>query len=166
MPGREIPDWFSPEMVRFTERRTRKIKGVIIGIVLSLNHQVPDEMRYQLPSIVDIQAKILSPNETLLTTTLDLQGVPKTNEYQVHLCRYPEFRPLVSMLKDGYRIQVTKRNPPIVKGVEVKQCGIYLVYENEDDYDGDEESLDVSQQSVSEKLARFFSSFQEDESKV
>ncbi|KAH9773593.1 ADP-ribosyl cyclase/cyclic ADP-ribose hydrolase [Citrus sinensis] len=163
MPGTEIPDWFSPDMVRFTERRNHKIEGVIIGVVVSLNHQIPDEMRYEFPSIVDIQAKILTPKRTLLTTALDLQGVPETDECQVYLCRFPGFRPLVSMLKDGYTIQVTKRNPPFVKGIEVKQCGIYLVYENEDDYDGDEESLDVSQQSVSEKLARFFSSFQEDE---
>ncbi|KAH9709247.1 ADP-ribosyl cyclase/cyclic ADP-ribose hydrolase [Citrus sinensis] len=165
MPGTEIPDWFSPDMVRFTERRNHKIEGVIIGVVVSLNHQIPDEMRYELPSIVDIQAKILTPNTTLLNTALDLQGVPETDECQVYLCRFPGFRPLVSMLKDGYTIQVTTRNPPFLKGIVMKKCGIYLVYENEDDYDGDEESLDVSQQSVSEKLARFFSSFQEDEKK-
>lgn len=163
MPGSEIPDWFSPEMVKFSERRNHQIKGVIIGIVVSLNHQVPDEMRYRLPSIVDIQAKILLQNKTLLTTTLDLQGVPRTNEDQVYLCRYPAFRPLVSMLKDGCTIQVGKRNPAFLQGVDLKQCGIHLVYEDDDDYDGDEESLDESQHTVSEKLARFFRSSQEDE---
>ncbi|EXB74723.1 hypothetical protein L484_011001 [Morus notabilis] len=48
-----------------------------------------------------------------------------------------------------------------MKGVELKKWGVYLVYEGEDDYEGDEESLDESQQSISEKLAKFFRTFEE-----
>jgi hypothetical protein len=62
------------------------------------------------------------------------------------------------MLKDGSEIQVRKRKPHVIEGVELKKCGIHLVYENDDDYGGNEESLDESQQSVSQKLANFFNS--------
>jgi hypothetical protein len=51
MPGRKIPDWFSKEVVRFSERKNRKIKGVLVGVVVSLNHQIPDDLRDQLPSM-------------------------------------------------------------------------------------------------------------------
>jgi hypothetical protein len=66
------------------------------------------------------------------------------------------------MLKDGCKIQVRKRNPPVIEGIELKKSGILLVYEDDDDYDGNEESLDESQQSVSQKLANFFNSYEED----
>ncbi|KAJ4719283.1 Disease resistance protein [Melia azedarach] len=165
MPGSKIPDWFTPEMITYSAHRNRKIKGVIIGVVVSLDHQVPDELRYQLPAVVDIQAEILTPTQTIHMTVLNLMGVPKTNEDQVHLCRYPAFHPLVSTLEDGYRIRVKRRNQPMV-GVELKKSGIYLVYENDDDYCGDEESLDESQQTVSKKLATFFGSFQADDHQV
>ena len=48
-----------------------------------------------------------------------------------------------------------------MEGVELKKWGIHLVYEGDDEYEGDEESLNESQQSLSEKMARFFSSFEE-----
>ncbi|KAJ0087281.1 hypothetical protein Patl1_06938 [Pistacia atlantica] len=134
MPGSKLPEWFTPNIVRFSKRKNLEIKAVIIGVVVALDHQIPHD------------------------------GVPKTNGDQLHLCRYSVYDdPLVMMLEDGYKIQVSKRDPPLVKGVELKKCGIYLVYENDDDYDGDEKSLEESQLSVSEKLAQFFASFGEDE---
>ena len=117
MPGSKIPSWFSQKEVRFTNLRNREIKGVIIGVVvsqLSLNQQVSDDLRYRLPAIVDIQAEILKQNSYVYKTTLNLNGVPKTNEDQIHLCRYPFNRPIVWSLKDGYKIQVITRNPPIM----------------------------------------------------
>ncbi|KAL5761915.1 hypothetical protein ACOSP7_018179 [Xanthoceras sorbifolium] len=162
MPGSKIPGWFSQEVV-FSKRKNRELKGVIIAVVVSLSNEISDDLRYQLPAIVDIQARILAQNKPKLTTALHLLGVPKTNQDQVHLCRYPAFNPLVSMLEDGYKIQVILQNPPFLKGVEQKKCGIYLVFENDDDYDGDEESLNENQQSVSEKLAKFFGSFEDDQ---
>ncbi|KAK1553157.1 hypothetical protein Q3G72_029781 [Acer saccharum] len=161
MPGSKIPSWFSQE-VTFSKHKNREIKGVIIAVVVSINNEIPDDLRYQLPAIVDIHAKILAQNKTRLTTALHLLGVPKTNQDHVHLCRYPACHPLVSMLKDGYKIQVVLQNPPFLKGVELKKCGIYLVFENDDDYDGDEESLDENQQSVSAKLAKFFGSLEDE----
>ncbi|KAH7515831.1 hypothetical protein FEM48_Zijuj10G0068000 [Ziziphus jujuba var. spinosa] len=162
MPGSRLPDWLSQDVIKVSERRNRAIKGVIIGAVVSLNHQVPDDFRDQLPAIVDIQAKILKLDFPVYTSVLNLEGVPSTDEDQVHLCRYSVNHPLVSQLKDGYNIQVTKRNPPYTKGIELKRSGIYLVYEGDDDYEGDEESLQGSQQSISEKLANFFRSLKED----
>ncbi|KAI9169618.1 hypothetical protein LWI28_015059 [Acer negundo] len=161
MPGSEIPSWFSQE-VTFSKHKNREIKGVIIAVVVSVNNEIPDDLRYELPSIVDIHAKILAQNKIRLTTALNLLGVPKKNQDHVHLCRYPAWHPLVSMLKDGYKIQVVLQNPPFLKGVELKKCGIYLVFENDDDYDGDEESLDENQLSVSAKLAKFFGSLEDE----
>ena len=89
MPGSKIPSWFSQKEVRFTNLRNHEIKGVIIGVVvsqLSLNQQVSDDLRYCLPAIVDIQAEILKQSSYVYKTTLNLNGVPKTNEDQIHLC--------------------------------------------------------------------------------
>ena len=88
---------------------------------------------------------------------LELKGVPKTHEDHLYLCRFPDHHPIVSKLKDGYEISIIEHDPLIIKGLQVKKYGIHLVYEDEDDYDGDE-SLDESQLSISEKLSKFFSS--------
>ncbi|KAM1518007.1 hypothetical protein ACFX1X_021374 [Malus domestica] len=161
MPGSKIPDWFSQDVVTFSERKNCVLKSVIIGVVVSLNQLIPDEIREELPAIVDILAKILVVDFPTFTSALNLRGVPNTNEDQFHLCRYPTCHPLVSQLKEGYKIHVTRRDPPLMKGVELKKWGIRLVYEDDDDYEGDEESLNESQQSLSEKLAKFFGSFEE-----
>ena len=50
----------------------------------------------------------------------------------------------------------------MIEGVEVKKSGIHLIFEDDDDYDGNEELLDESEQSVSKKLADFFNSYEED----
>ncbi|EXB74725.1 hypothetical protein L484_011004 [Morus notabilis] len=162
MPGSKIPDWLCQDVVTFTERRNSPLRGVTIGVVVSLNDQIQDDSRRNLPGIVDIQAQILKQGLPIFTTVFNLNGVPNKGEDQLHLCRYPPDHPLVSQLKNGYQILVTKRTPPFMKGVELKKWGVYLVYEGEDDYEGDEESLDEGQQSISEKLAKFFSTFEED----
>ncbi|XP_050373453.1 uncharacterized protein LOC126791091 [Argentina anserina] len=159
MPGSNIPDWFSQEMVTFSERENRPLKSIIVCVVVSLDHQIEDDLRDDLPDVVDIQAEILILDSHLCATTLVLSGVPNTNDDQFHLCRYPIDHPLVSLLKDGYKIHVKRREPPFTKGVELKKWGIYLIYEGDDDYEGDEESLDESQQSRSERLANFLGSF-------
>lgn len=112
---------------------------------------------------MDIQAEILEQNSYVYKTTLNLNGVPKTNEDQIHLCQYPFDHPIVWSLKDGYKIQVIMRNPLIMKGVELKNWGVYLVFDGDDDYEGDEESLNESQQSILERLAPFFNTFEEDD---
>ncbi|CAF2254979.1 BnaA08g20160D [Brassica napus] len=45
---------------------------------------------------------------------------------------------MVTTLKDGYTIQVTKREPPVKQGVELKINGIHLVYEGGDYIKGEE----------------------------
>ncbi|PRQ41266.1 putative P-loop containing nucleoside triphosphate hydrolase, leucine-rich repeat domain, L [Rosa chinensis] len=162
IPGSKIPDWFSQDVITFSERKNHVLKDVIIAVVVSLNHQIPDDLREELPAVVDIVAKILILDSPTFTSTLVLSGVPNTNEDQFFLCRYPISHPLVFQLKDGYKIHVERREPPYVKGVELKKWGIHLVYEGDDDYEGDEESLKESQQSLSEKLAKFFGSFDEE----
>lgn len=163
MPGSQIPHWFSKEVVRFSERKNRKIKGVLIGAVVSLNHQIPDDLRDGLPSIPCIRANIMNLNKILFSTMPELMGVPKTHDDHIYLIRYPDCHPLVSKLIEGYEIQVTKQDPPYISGVEVKQCGLYLIFEGDDDFEGDEESLDETQLSISEKLAKFFSPLEEED---
>ena len=163
MPGSKIPRWFSKEAVRFTNLKNREIKGVIIGVVVSLNQEISDDLRYHLPAIVDVQAEIRKLDYWIYKTTLHLYGIPKTNEDQIHLCRYPYNHPFIRYLKDGYKIHVTTRNPPYMKGVELKNWGIHLVFEGDDDYEGNEDSLNESQQSISERLATFFSTFEEED---
>ncbi|CDP00249.1 unnamed protein product [Coffea canephora] len=87
-----------------------------------------------------------------------LAGVPRTDEDQTYLCRYEDYHPLVSILKDGDKIEVGMQSLSIFEGLQLKKRGIHLIFENDDDYDGDEESLDQSQQSISERLRRFIGS--------
>ncbi|KAJ9187572.1 hypothetical protein P3X46_003013 [Hevea brasiliensis] len=162
IPGSKIPDWFSQEEVSYSERRNLEIKAVIICAVVSVDHRIPDDLRDEIPSLPALQARMSKANTPLCVNTLDLRGVPKTDEDQIHLCRYTYSHPLVSRLKDGYKLAVKAPNPPIIIGVQLKKCGIHLVYENDDDYDGNEELLDESQLSVSAKLAKFFNSSEED----
>ncbi|KAF3973234.1 hypothetical protein CMV_003342 [Castanea mollissima] len=159
MPGSKIPDFFSQKEVRFKDFKNRQIKGVIIGVVFSVNHQISEDFRHPLPAaaIGDIEASILKLDFPIFKTSLHLMGVPKTNDNQIHLCQYPNCHPLVSSLKDGYKIHVTKRNPPFMKGVELKNWGIYMVFDGDDDYEGDKESLNQRQKSIPERLAKFFS---------
>ena len=103
MPGSKIPSWFSQEVI-FSKRKNRERKGVIIAVVVSVNNEISDELKNQLPAIGDIRAKILAGNKPRLTTALYLLGVPKTNQEQVHLCRYPACHPVVSMLKEMWHL--------------------------------------------------------------
>ncbi|XP_010551473.1 PREDICTED: TMV resistance protein N-like isoform X2 [Tarenaya hassleriana] len=161
MPGSRIPDWFSQDTVTFSAHPNRELRGVILAVVVALNHGSSDD--YQLPSVVGIQAQVLKLDLPLYTHTLQLFGVPRTNRDQLHICRYPAFHPMVASLKDGYKIRVIKKDMPFKLGVELKMHGIHLVYEDDDDYKGDEHLLNETQQTVSQKLANFYRSFEEGE---
>ncbi|KAI8527221.1 hypothetical protein RHMOL_Rhmol12G0058800 [Rhododendron molle] len=163
IPGSEIPDWFTPEVICYSKPKNRVIKAVIVCVVISINHQIPDDLRDQLPVVAGIEIKILRENKPkpVFTTGPLLSGVPKDDDDYFYLCRYPDCHPLVSLLQEGDKIQVARQNPPVVKGVQLKKCGIHLVFENEDDYDGDEKWLPEGQQSVSHKLATFVGSSEE-----
>ncbi|XP_042487235.1 disease resistance protein RPV1-like [Macadamia integrifolia] len=155
-PGSEIPNWFVPEVSSFSSIKNRRIKGVVICIVISIDQQI---QRVEYPTIADIRVEIL--DNMLIqkySSTFYLPGVPETNEDQFYFCRYAEWHPLIHLFHDGYKMKVTLRKPPILAGLELKKYGIHLVLEDDDDYDGDEESLDETQLSLSEKLAKFFSS--------
>lgn len=161
MPGYKIPDWFSEEVVTFSERKNCEIKGVLIGVVVSVNHEIRDELRDRLPLIAGIRAYILKLNEAVYSTMLPLNGIPKGDEDHIYLCQF--HHPFISQLKDGYKIHVRQQDPPYLKGIEVKRCGIHLIFEGDDDYEGDEDSLDEGQLSTSEKLAKFFGSLEEED---
>ncbi|XP_043725036.1 disease resistance protein RPV1-like [Telopea speciosissima] len=155
-PGSEIPSWFVPEVLSFSSLKNRRIKGIVICVVISLDQQI---QRPDSPGIVDIRVEILDNSlRQKFCSTFYLPGVPETNEDQFYFCRYAEWHPLVFFLHDGYKMQVTRQNPPIFTGLELKKYGIHLVFEDDDDYNGDEESLDETQLSLSEKLVKFFSS--------
>ncbi|TMW96153.1 hypothetical protein EJD97_007822 [Solanum chilense] len=158
VPGDDLPDWFIHEVPNFSTRKHRDLKGVIIGIVLSLDQQVEDNFRHKVPAIVDIQATITTPGDAKPkhTKTLYLLGVPDTDEDQLYLCRFQEHS-FTFMLNEGDRVQVVVRENPRFNGLKLKKHGMHLVFENDDDFDNNDEDLfDESQQSVSKKLANFF----------
>ncbi|KAK6160095.1 hypothetical protein DH2020_003476 [Rehmannia glutinosa] len=155
IPGSEIPDWFTRDEVCFSKRKHHQVKSVIIAVIISINPQVPDNSRLTLPVIADVEAKILRLNKPVFSTALDLKGASSTEEDQLYLCRYPQCHPLVSILDDGDKIKVIRRDPPFDEGVVLKRCGICVVYENDDDYDGEEDGLDESLQTVSQRLTTF-----------
>ncbi|KAF7833715.1 disease resistance protein TAO1-like [Senna tora] len=163
MPGTRLPKWFSGQSVSFSKPKNRELTGVIVGIVVSINHKIPNEMRPDLPGVVDVQANVLKLGKTVFTSVLNLHGLPTTNDPHIHFCRYLDYHPLISFLRDGDTFCVTKRNPPVDEGLELEKCGVHLLFEGDDDYDGDEDCLDTSLQSVSEKLAKFFSTCEEED---
>ncbi|KAK1548846.1 hypothetical protein Q3G72_021461 [Acer saccharum] len=154
VPGSEIPNWFVQEIPCFASHKNREIKGIIIGVVISLDQSTHDAFGDKLPAIVDIQAKILRLGDPIYTTVLYLMGVPETDEDQLYLCRYVDFTPLVFLLQDGDKIQITTREIPIFHGLKLKKYGIHLVFENDDDIDDNngEEFLDESQRLVLDQL--------------
>ncbi|CAH8337032.1 unnamed protein product [Eruca vesicaria subsp. sativa] len=161
LPGNRIPDWFSQDPLTFSPQPNRELRGVILAVVVALNQDCIDD--YQLPDVLEVQAQILKLDQPLYTHTLHLSGVPRTSDDQLHICRYPALHPMVWTFKDGYTIQVVKREPPIKEGVELKMHGIHLVYEGDDDFKGEEHLLKETQLTVSQKLANFFRSFEEGE---
>ncbi|GLT86357.1 hypothetical protein SLE2022_045020 [Rubroshorea leprosula] len=157
MPGSSTPDWFVQDQVIFSSPKNREIKGVILVVIVSLNHHFPDNLR-DLPVVPHVQVELLRGKKTMFRSGLYLKGLPNTNGDNLYLCRYPARHPLVSGLEDGIKIQLTKQNPPTAQGVELRKAGIYLVFDDDDDYEGNEEILKESQQSVSQRLANFFQS--------
>ncbi|RVX10626.1 TMV resistance protein N [Vitis vinifera] len=159
VPGSEIPNWFVQEIPCFSSHRNLKVTGVVIGVVVcvSVNPQMHNAYSDKVPVIVDVQAKLFRRNEDkpVHSTTLKLEGVADTNEDQLYLCRFLDFKSLVLMLKDGDKIQVAVRDKPRYNGLVLKKYGIHLIFENDDDEDEDEEGLDESQQSISERLVKF-----------
>ncbi|XP_020867491.1 TMV resistance protein N [Arabidopsis lyrata subsp. lyrata] len=154
LPGNRIPDWFSRGPLTFSAQPNRELRGVVLAVVVALNQDTGDD--YQLPDVLEVQAQILKLGLALYTHTLHLSGVPRTSYDQLHICRYSDLHPMVMTMKDGYTIQVIKREPPIKKGVKLRMHGIHLVYEGDDDFQGEEHLLTEAQRTVSQKLANFF----------
>ncbi|KAK4789803.1 hypothetical protein SAY86_017107 [Trapa natans] len=158
MPGSQIPEWMSHHEVTYRIQSNQFIKAVLIGVVVSINNDFPEELRDHIPTLADIQVTILKDDQPLFTSALPLKGIPKANEEHVHFCRFLDFHPLVSKLKDNYRICVGLRRPPMIPGTELKKAGVVLVSDIDDDYQGDERPLNEHMQTVAEKLARFINS--------
>ncbi|CAL5389928.1 unnamed protein product [Camellia sinensis] len=138
------------------------VKSKLDKVLLSLS-TIPykDDLRDQSPVVAGILITILRLNVPIFNTA-PLLGVPKTDEDHFYLCRYENHTPLVLFLKDGDKIRVATQNPSPVEGVHLKKCGIHLVFENDDDYVGDENFMREGQQSVSQKLMTFMGSSEED----
>ncbi|KAL2349333.1 hypothetical protein Fmac_003333 [Flemingia macrophylla] len=162
MPGSRVPDWFTEEPVMFSKRRNRELEGIICFGVLSFNN-IPENQREGL-QLVDVQGKIFNLTDNVYSTTFRLLGLPRTNRDHIFLRRFGVKSPLVFELKHKYTLHLKKRNPPFIEGLELKNCRIKLVFEGDDDYEGDEGSLDESQHSVSQKLAKFFKFVSDDPS--
>ncbi|KAG2310668.1 hypothetical protein Bca52824_022225 [Brassica carinata] len=159
LPGNRIPDWFSLGPLTFSPQPNRELRGVILAVVVSVKQDCIGD--YQLPDVMEVQAQILKLDLPLYAHTLHLSGVPRKSDDQLHICRYPTLHSMVWTFKDGYTIQVVKREPPVKQGVELKMHGIHLVYEGDDDIKGEEHVLNETQLTVSQKLANFFRSFEE-----
>ncbi|KAK2354295.1 disease resistance protein (TIR-NBS-LRR class) [Trifolium repens] len=158
LPGTKLPEWFSGKTVSFSKHKNLELTSVVVGVIFSINR---NNMENQIPEVVDVQAKVLKLGNPIFSSVLYIGGVPRTDEKQIHLRRFKYYHPLVNLLKDADTVCVTKRNPPFDERLELKKCGIHLIFEGDDDYEGDEGSLDKGQQSVSERLARFFNTCDE-----
>ncbi|KAK7362120.1 hypothetical protein VNO77_04221 [Canavalia gladiata] len=161
MPGGKLPEWLSGQTVSFSKPKNLELKGVIVGVIISINHNIdiPNMKRDHMPGVIDVQANVLKLGKPRFSTVLNICGMPRTDEEHIHLCRFHDYHQLIAFLKDGDTICVSRRNPPFDVGLEVKKCGVHLTFEGDDDYDGDEASLDKDLQSVSEKLANFFNNY-------
>ena len=75
----KILNLFSQEEVRFKDFKNYQIKGVIIGVVFSVNHQILEDFRHPRPAvaIVDMEANILKLDCCIFKTNLHLVGVPR-----------------------------------------------------------------------------------------
>ncbi|XP_058747565.1 disease resistance protein RPV1-like isoform X2 [Vicia villosa] len=158
MPGTKLPEWFSGETVGFSKRKNLELTGVVVGVVFSINH---NKKNIQTHGVFDVQANVLKSGKLTLSSGLYIAGVPRTDEPHIYLGRYHDYHALVSDLKDADTVSVTKRSPPFDERFELIKCGIHLIFEGGDDYEGDEESLDKGLQSVSERMARFFNTYEE-----
>nr|KYP49346.1 putative WRKY transcription factor 19 [Cajanus cajan] len=163
MPGGKLPEWLSGQTVSFSKPKNLELKGVLVGVVLSINHNIdiPNENRDDMPGVIDVEANVLKLGKPLFSTTLNICGVPRTDEEHIHLCRFHDYHQLITFLKGGDTFCVSKRNPPFDEGLELKKCGVHLIFEGDDDYEGGEESLDNGLQSVSEKLVIFFNTYED-----
>ncbi|KAK4263346.1 hypothetical protein QN277_028769 [Acacia crassicarpa] len=165
MPATRLPKWFSGQAVTFSKPNSRELTGVIIGIILSIHRDIASELQVQLPGVIDIKVNILRRGENPYSSVLDLRWLPRTNEEHIHICRYRYNSKLISMLQDGDTICVKQRDPPVDRGLELKKCGVHLIFDGDDDYyGGDEESVDRNLPSLSEKLAKFFNTGEQDSS--
>ncbi|CAH2033799.1 unnamed protein product [Thlaspi arvense] len=149
-------------MVKFTisTQPNRGLRGVVIAVVVAVNQEIND---FQVPDVLGIQAQILELGQPKYNTTLSLSGVPRTSDDQLYICRYSHHHPMVTLLKDRYTIQVIKQKLPIKQDAELKMHGIHLVYEGDDDLEGEEDTVNETHLTVSQKLANFFRSFEEGE---
>ena len=75
----KILDFFSHDDVRFKDFENHQIKGVFIGVVFSVNHQMSKDFRHPraAAAIVDIEANILKLDCCIFKTNLHLVGVPR-----------------------------------------------------------------------------------------
>ncbi|KAI8007819.1 putative glycosyltransferase [Camellia lanceoleosa] len=104
--GSEIPDWFTRDKVSYSKPKNRVIKAIIVGIVVSIDHSIQDDLRDQSPVVAGILITILRLNIPIFNIAPLLEGVPKTDEDHFYLCRYENHTPLVLFLKDGDKIRV------------------------------------------------------------
>ncbi|KAI8007765.1 Plant intracellular Ras-group-related LRR protein 4 [Camellia lanceoleosa] len=101
-----IPDWFTRDKVSYSKPKNRVIKAVIVGIVVSIDHSIQDDLRDQSPVVAGILITILRLNVPIFNIAPLLEGVPKTDEDHYYWCRYENHTPLVLFLKDGDKIRV------------------------------------------------------------
>ncbi|KAL8137786.1 hypothetical protein V2J09_003787 [Rumex salicifolius] len=158
IPGSQIPNWFSEDPVVFSSCVNSALESVMIGVVLSVKTgSMDDTLPYSPLTAVQVKIWRRGDGKPIFSKVLSLKAMPKTYEDQLYLCRFKGFHPLVSLLEDNDKVEVGLI-PARAGSIELRRCGIYLVYENDDGYVGNEDLLEYEEQSVSQKLARFFHS--------
>ncbi|KAL1218977.1 Disease resistance protein RPV1 [Cardamine amara subsp. amara] len=84
LPGSRIPSWFSQGPVIFSAQPNKELRGVILAVVVALNHETGRDN--QLPNVVEVQAQILKFDlKPKMFHTLNLCGVPRTSNDQLHI---------------------------------------------------------------------------------
>ncbi|XP_042979962.1 disease resistance protein RPV1-like [Carya illinoinensis] len=156
------------------------IHGLASIVELQLDQPLITSLLYPLKSLSPLPLSLVEVNVancTALEWVSDISKLESLHELNLANCQKVSLKNLRSLsmpgdkttawfsqeLRSGNDIHVREQDPQFIKGVEVKKCGLYLIFEGGDDYKGDEELLDKSQSSISEKLAKFFSSSEDDD---
>ncbi|KAF3784441.1 Disease resistance protein, partial [Nymphaea thermarum] len=158
-PGSKIPTFLTHQEpfceISKPSDTNLKFKGVMLCFVYAVEEEVMIELQ-DLPSLPDIQIKLMVNNKQVFGTTPKIPGIPKVHEDQVYFCQFKENRRELYFLRDGGRIEVVKMSPPMIRGVELKKVGFRVLYKARETTQAGEAS---ENESIFQSLAESFSSY-------
>ncbi|CAN6453196.1 unnamed protein product [Victoria cruziana] len=156
-PGSKIPSWLTHQEsfceIPKPSDPNLKLRALFLCFVYAVQ-EVEIELQ-DLPSIPDIQIKFMVDNKHVFATTPKIPGVPKAHEDQVYFCHFKENGRELYFLRNGGRIEVVKRSPPMIRGVQLKKVGFRVLYKSRETTPAEEAS---EKESIFQSLAESFSS--------